>query len=86
MDVTQEFIEVKKGSSFVVMMEEIRNEIINCKFEPGLPELHQILGATDDEFVQYVFECVKDELQSVGFIFTQIDFGKWEVTKPSKRA
>jgi len=86
LDVIQDFLEDKKGNSFFVTIEEIKNEIIDCEFEPGLPELHQILAKTDHDFVRYVFESVKSELQDEGFTFFQIDSGKWKITKPQKRA
>lgn len=85
LDIIQEFIANKKGNTFFVTMLEIRNKIINYEFEPGLqPELHQILATADPEFVQYVFECAKGELQSEGFTFVQTDSGKWKITKPRK--
>ena len=86
LDIIQEFIENKKGNTFFISMEEIRNKIIACKFEKGLPELHQTLATTDPEFVQYIFGCAKGELQSEGFIFAQIASGEWKVTKPCKKA
>ncbi len=84
LDIIQQFIEDKKGNSFFVTMKEIRNKIIACKFDPCQPEMHQILAKTDPDFVRYVFECAKGELQSQGFIFSQIGSGEWKITKSRK--
>lgn len=85
-DVIQQFIENKSGKTPTITIEEIQRRIVGCTFQQqGMPpELHQILAVTDPDFVKYVYECAKSELESTGFKFDMTGLGRWKVIKPSQ--
>ena len=81
-DVLEDYIEGMKGA--LVTLDEIKREIVNCEFEPGLPELHRIL-AEDSDFLRYVFGLAQANLQGRGYVFAQVDSCTWDVSRPAHR-
>lgn len=81
LEVLQEFLETTPDSSRITL-DDIRRELIECEFEPGLPEQHRILADREPEFVRDCFERVKEELESSGFTFTEVDPETWILGRP----
>jgi hypothetical protein len=80
-DLLEEYLE-KRGESDPITLTEIRQKVMECEFEPGMPELHRILAEREPEFVRYLFELAKGELESAGFMFTQVDSSAWTLRRP----
>lgn len=80
-DLLEEYLK-KRGESDPITLTEIRQKVMDCEFEPGMPELHRILAEREPDFVRYLFELAKGELESDGFTFTQVDSSTWTLQCP----
>ena len=81
-----EFLEEKGESSQSVTLAEVRQNILETRFEEHLLpseflELHQAAALRDPDFVEYVFHSALSEVDKAKFRPRKIDPRTWTILK-----
>jgi len=81
-DIIESLLEKKCETSKVITLDEVRKKILITAIDDiGAPEAHQIAAQQDSEFVKYVFNSAKSELEESGFEFKEVSSGSWRILK-----